>query len=288
MPAPINLGIELNHGQNPAYGLTIPVLLEARGAYDMRLSDTALPSGTWQAYDPKIEWTFPGPSGGSFILAAQFRHDDGVESAFVSGSIDIFAGKMGQPLDLMVDDSVFYTVKDILRGAGWIDENGADRVQVFSGGIEQFVPVEIEEGLDGGSSVPDLGDYDLDGDVTENVSAILPAIAILNNSDKYDPGAIGGADWEKRNYTIEVYGLTDGESREIAGHLSETLRRGLPVYDYGVMDPGISGFPLPSQYIGTFDVRSMSNSRVVLPSYSMLSANRRRLDFEIWNLRKSY
>lgn len=282
MSAPTNLELLLNNGLRDSVGnkvpsttFEVPVLFKVRNAYDMRIGLENPPSGSWQAYNPSFFYDFVGPSGGNYTLYAQARSEALENSSVVSDTIQIWGSENRIPKSMIVDTSVYYYISDVLKSFGYVDISGNLNINVIQESLEDNIPVEVAEKLYGGE------------EVSED-SIDLPAVAITSMSNKMSPGALGGASWEKRFYHIDVYGNSEQESKEIGYLLEEKLDYGIPVYDYNMGFPGISGFPLPNQFLGIFDTQNVQCNKVLLPSYSLLSLNRRKITFEVVNMRKTY
>jgi hypothetical protein len=282
MSAPTNLELLLNHGLSdsagyriPATTFNVPVIFKAKNAYEMRIGETNPPSGDWQDYSCMFFHDFVGPSGGTYTLYAQARSEVGESGVVVSDSIPIWGVANNIPMSLLVDSSLYYYVEDILTSAGYIDSSGDLTINLIQEQLEYSIPAEVAEKIYGGEEVS-----------TESVG--IPAVAISSMTNKIRPGALGGASWERRFYNLDVYGTTEQESKEIAYIIEEKLNYGVPVYDYNMGFPGISGFPVPNQFLGVFHTENIQCDKVLLPSYSLLSINRRKIIFEIVNMRKTY
>lgn len=282
MSAPTNMELILQHGLSdngyrlPAMQFELNVTLKARGAYDMRIGVENPPSGAWQPYNPTFMYDFVGPSGGNYTLYAQTRSEALELSNVVSDTITIWGISNTIPRSILVDSSVYYYVKDVLTSAGFVDASGALNINVIQEQLEQHIPQEVAEKL-------------YDGEEVSNESIGLPAVCVTSMINDYKPAALGGSSWEHKMYHLDVYGTSEVESKEIASILEEKLLYGIPVYDYnmGAM-PGISGFPLPDQLIGVFHTSDVRSSKLLTPSYSVLSMHRRKISFRVSNIRKTF
>jgi hypothetical protein len=263
----------INHGFLPVVSANLTVTLKARGAWQMRLASALPPEGAWKDYDCEFEYSLP-PSGGTHWIFAQVIDDAGNQAPTVSGAVNLRMAGVGVPLAVSVDNSVFYAVQQTLQGAGYVNDAGALTVGAYPQPIEDFIPLETEQSQFG-------------GEVTSQLSINLPAVTVLNTDDNPSPGGLGGDCWERRSYEVSVYGASEPQSREIAAALNDGLRNGLTIYDNNFGSPGNPGFPQPYQVIGIFHVENLRDSRVLLPSYSAVDRNRRRLTFDVVNMRKS-
>lgn len=282
MAAPTNLELLLNNGirdQNgfkiPSYSFEVPTILKARDGYDMVLGLNNPPSGTWIPYNAQFTYDFIGPSGGEYTLYAKVRNSALEESSVVSDSVFIWGTEKRIPLSINLDTSIYYQVKNILTAAGYVDISGVLNINVSQEDIESYIPVEVAEKI-------------YDGEEYSAESLGLPVVLINNMNDKLSPGALGGANWETQYYNINIYGTSEYESKELSAVIREKLPYGIPVYDYSLGFPGISGFPLPNQFLGVFTTSDINSNKVMLPSYSVINNHRRVIKFNVKNMRKTY
>jgi len=274
MTTPSGVNLVLNMGL-PASSRDIPTILEARGAWEMRLENNAPPSGAWQDYNAYFTHQLPAETGRHWVVA-EVRDDAGNVAPAVSGQITLYhAGGYLMPMDILVDHSVFYSVSGVLSSGGFKDLDGNLTIHLHQGSLESYIPLELEEDEYGGFDASAL-------------SALLPAVCVNSDDQTYDPGALGGASWEKRFYGLDVLGQDDPQAREIAAIICDRIQAGVVIYDFNLGMPGNSGFPLPNQVLGTFPIRNLQNRKVLLPTYGSIHEHRRRITFEVHNIRKAF